>query len=353
MFMIQEERNPKIYEKLDYRPMPENYNSEVPWIVQQQISATNGVHYGDIVGKLQKYPEYNLPISPAKNGGLSLDIGCGWGRWLVASAKKGYLPIGIDLRLEFCITSRQVLEDFGKSGYTVVADLENIPFVDNIFSFIWSFSVIQHTHHNRLINCLNHINRILNPEGYTMLEFPNKNGLHNRIRNVSNSEKYKDDYNSWCVRYYTPEEYRTIIEKYLDNFTYQNHSFLGIGILKEDLKYVSFKNKLIALISLFGSNITKVIPPLKQLSDSLYIKAEKKENSSDNGSLSNIDLFKKMHALNSKDNLNIVQLLRCPKYGGEVEISTDRKKIISKDAGIYYPIENNIPIMIASEALPL
>lgn len=346
------ETRKKIYEQIDYLPKPENYNSKIPWVVQQQISATNGVHYADRVGKLKDYPIFELPVKKV-NTGIFLDIGCGWGRWLIGGHNKGYIPIGIDLRLEFCKTSQIVLKDLGINGYTVVADLENIPFKENIFDLIWSFSVIQHTHYKRLINCLEHIDRILSPEGgFTKLEFPNKSGLRNSISNVRNSEKTKDDYNSWCVRYYSPEEYKSIFDMHLSNFTYSNHSFLGIGVLKEDLKYVSLKYKLPCLASLALSNLTSVIPPLKNYSDSLYVRAEKKEkNESTNAS--SVAAFLNAHSKTPTDNLNIVNLLQCPTYGSDIILSDDKTKAISKGNNIYYPIKDNIPIMIASEALPL
>src|SRR5882762_3164591 len=129
----------KIYERLDYAPAPEGYSSEISWIVQQQIAATNGVHYIDRIGKLKTYPVYELPVRPVGGNKLMLDIGCGWGRWLAAGDNKGYIPIGIDLRLEFCRTARNVLKDMGRNGYTVVADLENLPFQNNMFDLIWSF----------------------------------------------------------------------------------------------------------------------------------------------------------------------------------------------------------------------
>ena len=339
----------KIYEKLDYQPEPKNYNARIPWVVQQQIAATNGIHYADSISYLKDYPVYELPVKKVGNQELMLDIGCGWGRWLVGGANKGYIPIGIDIRLEFAKTARQVLSDMNKSGYTVVADLENIPFKDNVFDLIWSFSVIQHTHYKRLVNCLQHINRMLSRKGYTYLEFPNKNGIRNRFGPVKQFEPEKDDYNNWCVRYYTPAEYRNIFEKYLSGFSYDNHSFLGIGILKEDLKYVTAKNKLIAGASLFGSALTKVIPPLKQISDSLYIRAEKKNNSTVSDNPDAVNRFRKMHAEKPSDNLNIHPLLKCPKTGGSITISADRKRAICEESGIYYPVENDIPIMIESE----
>ena len=351
---IIENNRSKIYEQLSYSPQPENYSSNIPWIVQQQIAATNGIHYIDRLGKLKNYPIYELPVPPVdKNENkLFLDIGCGWGRWLIAGENKGYIPIGIDLRLEFCKVSKTVLKDLKKDGYTVVADLENIPFKNNIFDLIWSFSVIQHTHNKRLVNCINHIGRILKSSGFTKLEFPNKKGLRNNISNVKNSEANKDDYNSWCVRYYTPNEYKNILSEYLDNFSFTNHSFFGIGVLKEDLKYVSFKNKIISLISLIGSTFTKVIPYLKNFSDSIYVSANKKGTSNfvDNEAIST---FLEAHQANPNNNLNIIHLLRCPKYGSHIKLSEDCKKAISVGNNIYYPIEDNIPIMIESEAKDL
>ena len=83
---IQEFDRQKIYEKLEYQPLPENYKGKLPWIVQQQIAATNGKHYTDKVGKLKDYPIYELPV-PSVDKGIMLDIGIGWGRWLAGAAR--------------------------------------------------------------------------------------------------------------------------------------------------------------------------------------------------------------------------------------------------------------------------
>lgn len=337
----------KIYEKMDYAPEPAGYSSNIPWIVQQQIAATNGIHYVDRIGRLKDYPIFELPVPAVSGDKLMLDIGNGWGRWLVAGANKGYIPVGLDIRLEFCRTALKSLQLQGKKGYSVVGDLENLPFKDNIFDLVWSFSVIQHTHYQRLNNCLEHVNRILHREGFTYLEFPNKNGIHNRFGPVKASAHEVDDINSWCVRYYTPKEYKAVFDKYLDGFSYDNHSFLGIGVLKEDLKYVSPKNKVLSLASLVLSALTHVVPGMKNLSDSLYIRSSKKEKQpADKDSLS---LFLQSHH-RQWDNLNVVPLLRCPKFGGDLTLSTDRKKLLALEAGIAYPVECGIPILVKSEA---
>ncbi len=342
----------KIYEKLDYEKEPENYHSEIPWIVQQQIAATNGVHYKDRIGKLSTYPQYELPV-PAVSKGLMLDIGNGWGRWLAAGADKGYIPVGIDIRLEFCNTARQTLKKLNKTGYSLVADLKDLPFKEDVFDLVWSFSVIQHTHKDRMLSCLKHIQRILRPGGYTYLEFPNKSGIRNKFGPARIYEAEKNDYNSWCVRYYTPKEYKDIFTGIFGNYSFSSHSFLGIGVLKEDLKYVSNKNKIICSASLAGTLISKIITPLKYLSDSIYIKASKEAKDIGNDALQSLNTFLLLHNQNPLDNLNVWPLLRCPRSGTALALSPDKKRLISAEAGIFYPVENDIPILITSEARPL
>ena len=339
----------RIYEKLDTRSKPLNYSSKIPWVVQQQIAATNGIHYVDSIGSLSEYPIPEIPVERAKNTGeLLLDIGNGWGRWLVAAANKDYIPVGIDIRLEFCETARKVLDANGKNGYSVVADLQNLPFLNNVFSVVWSFSVIQHTHLDRFTRCLSHIERILANNAYTYLEFPNRNGVRNRFGPASKPNN--SDFDSWDVRYYTPSEYEKIFRVFFDNYKYYNHSVLGIGILPGDAKYAKgIKNKAIISASRALSNLASLIPPIKSIADSIYIKTVK-HGDSDQVSAESTKSFLAAHSLDPSDNLNIVHLLQCPVSRERVYLSDDRTEVISRFGRLAYPVKNNIPIMIASEA---
>lgn len=343
----------KIYEKLASEPEPKDYNGDLPWIVQQQIAGTNGIHYVDRIGKLTGYPRYNLPV-PKVSTGLMLDIGTGWGRWLIAGEEKGYIPIGADIRLEFCETAIETLKNNNKVGYAVVADLKNLPFKDNVFDLIWSFSVIQHTSKERYISCLNHINRMLKQSGFTYLEFPNKNGIRNRRGAAKLSEAIENDNLSWGVRYYSIEEYKKMFLSIFGNFQYDVHSALGIGILLEDLKYVSLKNKLKCGVSLATTGVLKSFDFLKGMADSIYIKAEKfkeqqKIDAGDN--LNAINSFLMNHTSNPRNNLNIIPLLRCPISGNDLIQSDDGKWLIALKGSVKYPVINNIPVLITSEAV--
>ena len=340
----------KIYENLNYTIEPNNYKSKIHWIVQQQIAATNGIHYIDRIGKLNDYPHFELPIRKVSNG-IMLDIGNGWGRWLVSGFKKGYIPIGIDIRLEFCKTAINTLHANNCFGYSLVADLQNLPFKDNIFDFVWSFSVIQHTHKSRMISCLNNINRILQKNGFSKLEFPNKNGIYNNIHNVKYEMQFANDINSWNVRYYSIKEYKETFKSIFNNFSFKNHSFLGIGILKEDFNYVSIKNKIVVIVSLFFSFLASFIPFLKFLSDSIYIKIYKNKINSNFDHIHNaVSNFLDSHNNNPKNNLNLIHLLQCPISREDLKLSDDKSYLISINSNIKYPIIDGIPILIKSES---
>ena len=340
----------RVYEKLSTRPEPSDYSGKIPWIVQQQIAATNGIHFLNAIGALKEYPIPEIPIDQAGPDNLLLDIGCGWGRWLVAASRKNYIPVGIDLRLEFCETARKVAQDNGGNAYTVVADLQQLPFRKNLFDVVWSFSVIQHTHYNRLTSCLEQIEHILKPSGYCFLEFPNKNGLRNRFGPAKKPNNM--DFDSWDVRYYSPAEYHSIFSTVFDNFQYYNHSALGIGILPGDLKYANgFRNKTMIGLSRMLSRLVEAIKPLKAISDSIYIKSIK--HSRDNDSADQNMEFLKAHRMNPLNNLNTVSLLRCPRSGAALQLSDDKSELISLEAGLAYPVHNQIPILVSSEARTL
>src|SRR5450432_4806786 len=339
----------RVYERLDTMPQPDNYTGKIPWVVQQQIAATNGIHFVNSIGTLSEYPIPEIPVPHArKSGDLLLDIGNGWGRWLVAAADKDYVPVGIDIRLECCESARKVLQATGQNGYSVVADLQNLPFLNSIFNVVWSFSVIQHTHLDRFTRCLSHVERILADNAYCYLEFPNRNGIRNRFGPAAKPNNSDFDY--WDVRYYTPEEYEKIFRIFFNNYSYHNHSVLGIGILPGDGKYTrGIKNKLIVSASRTLSNLATLIPQIKSVADSIYIKSVK-HGKADNNSLEALKNFQTAHARQPSDNLNMVHLLKCPVSGEAVHLSEDRTEVISRFARLAYPVKNDIPIMIASEA---
>ena len=118
--------------------------------------------------------------------------------------------------------------------------------------------------------------------------------------------------------------------------------------MKEDIKYVSFKNKLLCGISLAGSMLTKIIPPLKNYSDSIYVEAFRDGERIKSNCL---DEFYAAHQHNPLDNLNVVHLLQCPISGQALQVSSDRNFVVTTNGLIKYPVKENIPILVRSEII--
>lgn len=50
---------------------------------------------------------------------------------------------------------------------------------------------------------------------------------------------------------------------------------------------------------------------------------------------------------------NLLDILACPICKGPLELSADKTELISKGAGVAYPIRDGIPVMLVDEARTL
>ena len=82
--------------------------------------------YKDLVGNLRGYPIPAIGL-PAAKGERLLDIGCNWGRWTIAAARKGYRVTGMDPDLGAVLAARRVAEQLGVNAEFVVADVKVSP----------------------------------------------------------------------------------------------------------------------------------------------------------------------------------------------------------------------------------
>ena len=88
-------------------------------VVAYLVAATNGLMYRDQIGVLDHYPIPELRL-PDGDGRTLLDVGCSWGRWSVAAARRGYRVVGIDPSLGAVMAARRVARDL-KVDATFVA----------------------------------------------------------------------------------------------------------------------------------------------------------------------------------------------------------------------------------------
>ena len=106
-------------------------------------AATNGIAYRHLVGKLKEYPLPEIRL-PQGNRQTFLDIGCSWGRWCIAAARKGYTPIGIDPSLGAVMAANRIARQMGLQIKYVVGDGRFLPFKPEALDCVFSYSVLQH-----------------------------------------------------------------------------------------------------------------------------------------------------------------------------------------------------------------
>src|SRR5262245_55477414 len=63
--------------------------NDIDKFVQGEVPYTSGTLYFSVQHKLTRYPIPETRLRPGKGERL-LDVGCNWGRWSIAAAKKGY-----------------------------------------------------------------------------------------------------------------------------------------------------------------------------------------------------------------------------------------------------------------------
>jgi len=101
-----------------------------------------------------------------------LDVGSGPGGVSIAFALAGADMYGVDIEKELYDISLIQAKEYGVSAHFFLYEGSKLPFLDNIFDYAISVSVIEHTTDPELY--LSEILRVMKPDGKLYLGFPNK-----------------------------------------------------------------------------------------------------------------------------------------------------------------------------------
>jgi SAM-dependent methyltransferase len=246
--------------------------NQVDPYVQRWVAGTNGNLYKPLINNLSRYPipKWPGPTAP-RVGARMLDIGCGWGRWMVSAARAGYYPVGVDVRVEALSAANRVLKIHGHAGHALAGELSSLPLPDEHFDLAFSYSVLQHAPKTRALSCLREIHRVLKPNGHCIVELPLAPGLTNWRHKSSASE----DPDCWDVRYYRWRELIDTFQSLFEDVTVKSDCILGIGVKFEDLDILPMRYKPIAILSEAFTRLAGLAPALVRLSDSVYVCARK------------------------------------------------------------------------------
>ena len=149
---------------------------EIDPFVKNSIGATNGGLYKHLVGNLTSYPIPRLRL-PAGGNRLFLEVGCNWGRWCIAARRSGFRVVGIDPSLKAIRAANRVARQLGIEASYFVADSRYLPFREQVFDQVFSYSVLQHLSKPNARNSLVEIRRALKVGGNALVQMPNVFGI--------------------------------------------------------------------------------------------------------------------------------------------------------------------------------
>lgn len=246
-------------------------SQKVDPVVSALVAATNGIAYKHLIGKLDEYPIPNIPL-PKSEGERLLDIGCNWGRWCVAAARSGYRPVGIDPSLGAIMAARRTCRALQVSAEFVVGDARFLPFADESFDAVFSYSVIQHFSYEDAAKAFSEAGRVLKPGGRCLIQMPNWLGARSLYHLTRRGFAAGRDFD---VRYWRLSELKKQFEKHIGPTRLFVDCFFGLGLQKSDLGMMPpFKRAAIEISEALKSASRK-LPFLLWIADSVFVESRK------------------------------------------------------------------------------
>jgi 2-polyprenyl-3-methyl-5-hydroxy-6-metoxy-1,4-benzoquinol methylase/uncharacterized protein YbaR (Trm112 family) len=240
-------------------------------VVSVIIAATSGLGYKHLIGKLDHYPIPDIPLPPGQ-GQVLLDIGCNWGRWCIAAARKGYRVIGIDPSLGAIMAARRVAQQLGLPIEYIVADARCLPFDAASLDVVYSYSVIQHFGEADATQTISEIGRVLKPQGSCLLQMANAYGL--RSLYIQARRRFRAA-RAFEVRYWRMSELRRVFEDNIGPTKIRSHCYFGLGLERSDIDLMATQGKVLIRVSDWLRRTSTVWPGLTGVADSVYVSATK------------------------------------------------------------------------------
>lgn len=230
------------------------------------VAATCGNLYLDLVGRLPRYP---IPELRLKNGAgaIFVDLGCNWGRWCIAAAHEGFVPIGIDPQLGAVLAARRVAEQLGVKAHFICADARHLPLRAEIADVVFSYSVLQHLSRADVARAIADAKRVMKNGARLFAQMPNVLGLRCFLQWARRAFR---DGTGFEVRYWTPRQLRTAFGA-IGEVRLETDCFFSIGIQPADMDLMPAKWRLLARVSETLRKFARFVPGLTALADSVYV----------------------------------------------------------------------------------
>ncbi|MCC6212777.1 MAG: methyltransferase domain-containing protein [Burkholderiales bacterium] len=243
--------------------------SGVDPVVQYLVAATGGLAYYGSRGRLSAYPIPELPL-PSSQGAWLIDVGCNWGRWTIAAARKGYRAIGIDPQLGAVLAARRVADQLGISAAFVCGDARHLPLRPDCMDVAFSYSVLQHFSEADCRAALSEIARVLRSGAISVVQMANAFGLRSGYHLLRRGGRPPRQFE---VRYYSPSRLLAICNELIGPSRLAADCYFGLGLQASDRRLYPLAARVATGLSEALKSMATVIPPLTRLADSLLIRS--------------------------------------------------------------------------------
>jgi SAM-dependent methyltransferase/uncharacterized protein YbaR (Trm112 family) len=241
-------------------------------VVSMLVGATNGIAYRSIIGCLREYPIPELRLPESTGGAHLLDIGCSWGRWSIAAARKGYQVVGIDPSLGAVLAARRVARAMELDNLYVVGDARYLPLRDSVFDQVFSYSVLQHMAKGDVERVLNDVARVLKPQGSSLVQMAAWSGVRSFMHLTRRCFREPRGFE---VRYWGVGEISRAFARQIGPSSISVDCYFGLGLQYCDRSLMSPLPRTMTLLSERLRRLSERIPPLRFCADSLYISSRK------------------------------------------------------------------------------
>jgi len=261
-------------EKAELVCLSKDGTTSIDPVAMMLIGATCGNAYKDLIGarRLTEYPIPSISLTPSRAGDTLLDVGCNWGRWSVAAARRGFSVVGIDPSLGAVMAARRIAKELGLDIKYVVADGRFLPFPDDRFKAAYSYSVLQHFSKDDARKAILQISRVLEPGGVARIQMANKWGLRSLEHQARRKFREPKDFE---VRYWTMAELRSTFSEIVGRTDVAADCYFGLGWQWCDFRHVTWKHKLMLVVSEAFRRASQVVWPFRMFADSVFCTATK------------------------------------------------------------------------------
>ena len=250
---------------------PHGLTGSVDSHVSALVAGTNGLAYRHLIGRLAEYPIPHLRL-PEADGDLLLDVGCSWGRWSVAAARLGYVPVGIDPAFESVQAAKRVASQLGLKAMFVVGDARALPFRADTIDVAYSYSVLQHFSTADVEIALAEIERVLKPGGRSLIQMATAFGIRCLYHQVRRGFRAAVNFE---VRYRRIARLKEMFTRRVGPSRLSVDCFFGLGIQESDTRMMPAWLRVVFRASGFLQRASLPLPWLMYAADSVYVESTK------------------------------------------------------------------------------